>query len=54
MSYKGYVNKVEFIKNEFKNYYVDKGPENGILQGFKYEDEYYHDNMVQDTAICIL
>lgn len=34
--YKGYANKIEFIKNEFKNYYVDKGPENGILQGYKY------------------
>ena len=42
MSYKGYVNKVEFIKNEFKNYYADKGPENGILQGFKYEGASTH------------
>ena len=42
MSYKGYANKVEFIKNEFKNYYVDRGPENGILQGFKYEGASTH------------
>jgi len=27
-----YENKIEFIKNEFKNYYVDAGPESGILQ----------------------
>lgn len=32
MSYKNYDNKIEFIKNEFKNWYVDKGPENGIMQ----------------------
>lgn len=36
MSYCGYENQVEFIKNEFGNYYIDKGPENGILQGTKY------------------
>jgi predicted O-methyltransferase YrrM len=42
MSYKEYDNKVEFIKKEFKYYYVDKGPENGILQGFKYEGAATH------------
>jgi predicted O-methyltransferase YrrM len=30
------MNKIEFIKNNFKDYYIDKGPENGILQGTKY------------------
>jgi len=31
-----YPTKIEFIKNEFINYYKDKGPENGILQGPPY------------------
>ena len=30
------MNKIEFIKQNFKDYYIDKGPENGILQGTKY------------------
>lgn len=30
------MNKIEFIKENFKNYYIDNGPENGILQGTKY------------------
>lgn len=42
MTYKGYVNKIEYVKNEFKNYYEDNGPENGILQGFKYEGAATH------------
>lgn len=31
-----YKNEIDFIKSEFIKYYVDKGPENGILQGTKY------------------
>ena len=31
-----YANHIEFIKAEFGKYYVDRGPENGILQGTKY------------------
>lgn len=42
MTYKGYSNKIEYIKNEFVNYYIDKGPENGILQGFKYDGASTH------------
>jgi hypothetical protein len=30
------MNKIEFIKENFKDYYIDRGPENGILQGTKY------------------
>jgi predicted O-methyltransferase YrrM len=30
------MNKIEYIKNNFKDFYIDKGPENGILQGTKY------------------
>lgn len=36
MSYGEYANPIEFIKAEFTQYYVDRGPENGILQGTKY------------------
>lgn len=36
MSYGEYANPIEFIKAEFAQYYVDQGPENGILQGTKY------------------
>lgn len=30
------MNKIEYIKENFKDYYIDNGPENGILQGTKY------------------
>jgi predicted O-methyltransferase YrrM len=30
------MNKIEYIKTNFRNYYIDNGPENGILQGTKY------------------
>lgn len=46
MSYGEYANPIEFIKAEFAQYYVDQGPENGILQGTKY-------NMVMDNAVCL-
>jgi len=36
MSYKGYDNQVAYIKAEYHKFYVDRGPENGILQGTKY------------------
>ena len=36
MSYRGYTNQIEFIKAEYGNYYIEKGPENGVLQGTKY------------------
>lgn len=36
MNYKGYRNEIEYIKAEYGNYYIDAGPENGILQGTKY------------------
>ena len=42
MEYKGYANKIQYIKNEFGNHYKDKGPENGILQGTKYEGAATH------------
>lgn len=28
--------KVDYIKENFKHFYIDRGPENGILQGTKY------------------
>jgi len=36
MSWNSYPNQIEFIKAHFKDFYKDKGPENGILQGTKY------------------
>ena len=36
------MNYVEKIKNEFESVYVDKGPENGILQGYKYAGSATH------------
>ena len=42
MSFKGFKSKVEFIKKEFGKYYRDKGPENGILQGMRYNGAATH------------
>lgn len=30
------MNKIDYIKANFKDYYIDNGPENGILKGTKY------------------
>jgi predicted O-methyltransferase YrrM len=37
-----YKNKVDLVKNEFEKFYVDIGPEHGILQGFEYEGANTH------------
>ncbi len=37
-----YENQIEFIKAEYGNYYIDRGPENGRLQGTKYEGAATH------------
>ena len=37
-----YQNKVDLVKNEFENFYVDIGPEHGILQGLDYEGANTH------------
>lgn len=37
-----YTNKIEYIKNEFINFYIDKDSENGILQGMRYSGEDTH------------
>ena len=37
-----YKNKVDLVKNEFENFYVDIGPEHGILQGLDYEGASTH------------
>lgn len=42
MSFRGYENKVEYIKSEFQNYYIDQGPENGTLVGMKYDGASTH------------
>lgn len=54
MSYKGYANQVEFIKKEFGNFYVDHGPENGILQGMKYEGAATHARNCLRTLVKML
>lgn len=36
------MNKIEFIKQNFKHYYIDNGPENGMLQGTKYAGSATH------------
>jgi len=37
-----YVNKVDLVKNEFEKFYIDIGPEHGILQGLDYEGANTH------------
>lgn len=49
-----YANQIEFIKHEFKNYYVDKGPENGILQGTKYAGAATHARNCLFTLVKML
>lgn len=51
---KGYANKIEFIKNEFNNFYVDKGPENGVLQGTKYAGASTHARNCLYTLVKML
>jgi lysyl-tRNA synthetase class II len=36
------MNTVEYIKNNFKDFYIDNGPENGILHGMKYSGSSTH------------
>lgn len=49
-----YANQIEFIKAEFKNYYVDKGPENGVLQGTKYAGASTHARNCLYTLVKML
>jgi len=49
-----YANQIEFIKAEFKNNYVDKGPENGILQGTKYAGAATHARNCLYTLVKML
>jgi len=54
MSYKGYTNQIEFIKNEYNKFYIDKGPENGILQGTKYAGAATHARNCLYTLVKML
>ena len=54
MSYKGYENQIEFIKHKFAQHYVDKGPENGILQGTKYAGAATHARNCLYTLVKML
>lgn len=48
------MNKIEYIKENFKDYYVDGGPENGILQGTKYEGCATHCRACLNTLVRML
>jgi predicted O-methyltransferase YrrM len=48
------MNKIEFIKENFKDYYIDNGPENGILQGTKYEGCATHCRACLNTIVRML
>lgn len=49
-----YANQIEFIKAEFKNYYIDKGPENGVLQGTKFAGAATHARNCLFTLVKML
>ena len=49
-----YANQIEFIKAEFGNFYVDKGPENGVLQGTKYAGASTHARNCLYTLVKML
>lgn len=48
------MNKVEFIKQNFKDYYIDNGAENGILQGTKYAGCATHCRACVNTIVRML
>jgi hypothetical protein len=48
------MNKVEFIKQNFEQYYIDNGPENGILQGTKYAGAATHCRACMNTLTRML
>ena len=48
------MNKIEFIKQNFKQYYIDNGPENGILQGTKYAGSATHCRACMNTLTRML
>jgi predicted O-methyltransferase YrrM len=45
------MNKIEFIKQNFKDFYQDNGPENGILQGTKYAGSATHCRACLNTLV---
>ena len=48
------MNKIEFIKQNFSKYYIDRGPENGILQGTKYDGAATHCRACMNTLTRML
>jgi hypothetical protein len=48
------MNKIEYIKNNFQNFYIDKGPENGILQGTKYHGRATHCRACMNTLVRMI
>jgi len=48
------MNKIDYIKENFKNFYIDNGPENGILQGTKYAGAATHCRACLNTLVRML
>lgn len=48
------MNKIEFIKQNFKDYYIDNGPENGVLQGTKYDGCATHCRACLNTIVRMI
>ena len=48
------MNKIEFIKKEFTNYYIDNGNEHGILQGTKYAGKSTHCTNCLNTIVRMI
>ena len=48
------MNKIEYIKNNFKDFYIDRGPENGILQGTKYHGCSTHCRACMNTLVRMI
>ena len=54
MSYKSYDNQVAYIKAEYHKFYVDRGPENGVLRGTKYAGAATHARNCLRTLVKML
>lgn len=48
------MNHVEYIKSNFKNFYIDRGPENGILQGTRFHGCATHCRACLNTLVRMI
>ena len=44
---------IDYIKENFAKYYIDRGPENGILQGYKYSGASTHARACLEALVKI-